>query len=56
MNFWQATNQNEEKATYEDQADQDYIREDNGFAILLHGHYNEEELLQKLRQLREANT
>jgi hypothetical protein len=55
MNFWQATAQPEDKATFEDQADQDYICEDAGFAIYVSGHYSVEELEQKLRQLKEAN-
>ena len=56
MTFWQATGQDETRATYEDQADQDYIREDGGFAIYVHGHYSVAELEEKLRQLKEANS
>ena len=52
MTFQQATGQEQ---SYEDQDGQDYIRDENGFAISVWGHYTIEELKAKVAQLEEAN-
>ena len=53
MTYDQATGT--EGCSREDQDGNDFIRNDDGFAISVWGHYTEAELRAKLAQLEEAN-